>query len=274
MGRIDQYVRAKTRPAFRHDRIVWRATLERELVLRWLVPVVAAALLAADAVAQGRWEPSAPAGYLIVAGSSPDMQFRPYEPKPGDIVLYDDLNPFFHFLFRCARTRPPTHVAMVVERDDGTPALLDLLGPTVLSAHVAIVDIPQRLRSYAGSIMVRRLREPLTPEQRAELWHFAVAQEGKEFAAKRVVLLATPFCARIGLRRYCFARTHFDRSRWFCSELVAAAAGAAHILDPHDYPANAICPHDLACDDWLDLSHRYEPAVPWVGDPMALTAPN
>jgi hypothetical protein len=68
----------------------------------------------------------------------------------------------------------------------------------------------------------------------------------------------------------CFARTHFDRSRWFSSELVVAAACSARILDPTHYPANAIYPHDLAYDDWLDLSHRYNPPQHWVADPKAL----
>ena len=211
-------------------------------------------------------------GYLIVSpGDGGELRMEAYRAQPGDIVLYEDFNRLFHFLYRLAHTSPPTHTAIVITREDGTLALLDLTGPTVISAHVAILDIPPRLQSYPGSIMVRRVKQPLTAEQASALTQFARAQEGKEFAAKRIALQVTPFRARVGLRRTCFARTHFDRSRWICSELVVAAANAAQILDPRDYPANAIYPHDLAYDDGVDLSHRYEMALPWVADPRTVS---
>jgi hypothetical protein len=240
--------------------------------LRWVAPVVALLLLTALTYGQGV-SPAQSPGYLVAARANGGAQVEPYQPQPGDIVLYDDLSRLYHLMFRLARTQAPTHVAMVIARDDGSPALLDLLGPTVLRARVAIVDIGPRLHSYPGVIAVRRLRQPLTAEQSVALTQFATAQQGKQFAAKRVALLATPFCARVSLWRHSLGRTDFDRSRWFCSELVAAAAGAAHIVDPRECPANAVCPHDLACDGWLDLSRQYEPPVPWVADPRLVVQP-
>ena len=83
----------------------------------------------------------------------------PYRPQPGDIVVYDDFNRFFHFIFQFADTAPPTHAAMVIAGSDGKPALLELTGPKVLTSHVTIMDVDQRFGSYPGMIMVRRIRE-------------------------------------------------------------------------------------------------------------------
>jgi hypothetical protein len=215
-------------------------------------------------------------GYLIHPSADPSggaMGVAPYQPQPGDIILFNEFNRLYDFLFRLAHTSPPTHAGIVIQREDGSPALLDLLGPSVIGAHVAIVDIPPRLSTYPGVMMVRQVRQPLSQGQSAELTRFARAQVGKEFAAKRLALQVTPFRARTGLRRYCFGHTYLDRQRWICSELVVAAACAARILDADAYPANAIYPHDLAYDEWIDLSHRYSSPLPWSGDPGLIEQP-
>src|SRR5207237_982933 len=132
-----------------------------------------------------------PVGYLVPATATPTVALAPplpYLPRPGDIVLYDDFNPFHHFVFKLASTKPPTHVAMVIARADGSPALLDLTGPTVIKGKVVILDVEPRLSNYPGTVMVRRLRQPLTSEQSRELTRFAEAQTGKHFACCRCAL--------------------------------------------------------------------------------------
>jgi hypothetical protein len=204
-------------------------------------------------------------GYLVPNplpdGSRP--QPAPYRPQAGDILLYDDFNRFHHFLFRLARTSGPTHVAMVINRADGTPAILDLTGPTTITAKVVIIDVETRLSNYNGVIMVRRLREPLTPEQSRDLTHFAETEQGKSFALPRVLLQGTPFCARYGLRRELFGKTLLTRNRWFCSEMVVAGCTSAHILNEKQCCANATVPRDLAFDETYDLSQLYHPPVYW-----------
>jgi hypothetical protein len=207
-------------------------------------------------------------GYLITGPAT--TQTTAYHPQAGDIVLFNEDNRLYHVLFRLVQTCPPTHVGIVMCREDGAPVLLDLTGRTVIGAHVSVVDIPPRLASYPGTIMVRRLRQPLTAEQSAALTRFARAQEGKEFAVERLALQATPFRPRIGLRRYCFGRTYLDRRRWLCSELVVAAVCAAGVLATNEYPANAIYPGDLAFDEWIDLSAHYDVPLPWVRDPSII----
>lgn len=212
---------------------------------------------------------SSAVGYLVpppvLSGALVEPRPVPYQPQPGDIVLYDDFNKLFHLAFKLANTAPPTHVAIVIAAADGKPALLEMTGPRTILATVKILDPETRLRSYPGEIMVRRLREPLTAEQSRELTEFAYAQKDKRFAFGRVALLVTPFCPRTGLRHTLFGHTYLNRNRWFCSELVVAACTKAQVLSAKTCSANATYPRDLAADDRINLSHLYHPPVPWSG---------
>lgn len=211
--------------------------------------------------------PTSTVGYLMAAPAPLDAKQEPraapYQPQPGDIILCDDHNKLFHFVFKLANTAPPTHVAMVVEGADGKPAMFEMTGPKTVTATVKIHDIEARLRAYPGEIMVRRLREPLTDDQSRELTAFAYAQKDKRFAIARIALLVTPFCPRTGLRHTLFGHTYLNRNRWFCSELVVAACTKAHILNPNYCRANATYPRDLATDERIDLSHLYYAPLPW-----------
>jgi hypothetical protein len=208
-------------------------------------------------------------GHLVEASApveTPRRRQLPYQPQPGDIVVYDDFNRFFHFLFQFADTAPPTHAAMVIARSDGKPALLELTGPRVITAHVVIMDVEERFRNYPGVIMVRRVREPLTAEQSHDLTQFAESQVGKGFALPRVALMITPFCPRSGLRKELFGHTYQSRNRWFCSELVVAACSAAKLID-----GKTCCPRDLAVDERVNLSGTHHPPLLWSADTAALT---
>lgn len=195
------------------------------------------------------------------------LMTAPYRPQAGDLVLFDDFNPLHRIAFRLARTAPPVHAAVVVERPDGSHALLDLFGPRVISGTVRIAEIGPRLGNYVGAILVRRLRAPLPQDRKEAMWRFAEAQEGKGWAAGRVLLLGGPFNARYGLRRALFGRTVLERSRWICSEVVVAAGTVAGLFDPRTLPANAVTPRDLAFDETYDLSALYCPALPWSASP-------
>lgn len=203
------------------------------------------------------------AGYIAVPHDAQRTQAQAYVPQPGDILLYDDFNPLFHFAFWFARTAPPTHTSIVIAREDGSSALLELTGPRVITAKVAIVDVEPRLAHYPGVVMVRRIRQPLTAQQSRELTRFAQGQVGKSFAVGRVALQATLLSPRFGLGRTLFGHTYLDRDRWFCSELVVAACATCGSVDPRAHCANALYPRDLAVDETLDLSHWYHPPVVW-----------
>jgi hypothetical protein len=234
---------------------------------RWLI---ALAMMFGVTTALSAQEPRAflgspvqQAGYVEVPLDGRRTQAQPYVPQPGDLLLYDDFNPFYHFAFWVAHTAPPTHSAIVIAREDGSSASLELTGPRVLTAKVCLVDVEPRLAHYPGIVMVRRLRQPLTAEQSRELTRFAHAQVGKSFAVGRVAMQATLLSPRFGLGRCLFGQTCLDRDRWFCSELVVAACATCGVLDPRAHCANALYPRDLAVDETLDLSRLYHPPVVW-----------
>ncbi len=203
-------------------------------------------------------------GFLLTSGTNGEWNTTAYIPQPGDIILFDAFNRLHHALYKLANTGGPTHATIVVAGPDGSPALLDILGPTHAFAKVEVVDIKSRLANYNGGIMVRRVKQPLTPLQSQRLTEFAFAQDGKRFALGRVILLVTPFCPRTGLRHSLFARTEFDRNRWFCSELVVAACTVSGVLDGSRCPANATYPRDLAFDERFDFSPYYHPPLSWT----------
>ncbi len=215
------------------------------------------------------------AGHLVLTTITPrgnQYQAFPYEPRAGDILLYDDFNKFHHFVYKLAKTAGPTHIAMVINRPDGTPALLELTGPQVATAKVCIIDIMPRLTTYPGTVMVRRLREPLSAERSNDLYQFAQSQAGRSFALGRIIFQGSPLGAHnaSAMRRELLGKTHFHRHRWYCSEIMVAAGTKAGIFNPRTMPANSTFPRDLAYDETLDLSPRYHPPLPWITDPAIL----
>ena len=234
---------------------------------RWLAPFGMLLVMTMFANAQSGPGHITQVGYLAPAtplNTNPQSKPSPYEPQAGDIVLYDNFNKLYHLAFKIAKTAPPTHAALVVARPDGTPALLELTGPRMITAKVSIIDVETRLRSYPGIIMVRRLRQPLSPEQSHDLTQFAQTETGKSFAFGRVLLQGTPFSPRDGLGRELFGKTHLTRNPWFCSEMVVAGCARARLLDPRTHFANATYPRDLAYDEKMDLSPLYHPPVHWT----------
>jgi hypothetical protein len=197
------------------------------------------------------------------------LQVEPYCPQPGDILLYNYSCKMYALALWWVGTDAPSHAAIVFARPDGTPAILEVGPHSTFHMFTAtcIVDVLPRLSGYPGCIMVRRPLCPLTPEQSAELTQFALAQNGKKFATGRLLLQATPFKCRSGLRHALFARTCLDRKRWICSENVVAAATVAGLMDPKVHFANCMYPRDLAYDEHYDLSGTYAVPVLWVADP-------
>lgn len=193
-------------------------------------------------------------------GTPAPAQARPYAPRAGDLVFYHSHSLWWEVMFWVAGTAPPTHCGMVVSLN-GAPVLLESAPDdgAVGGYRVCLLEANSRLENYDASMWVRRLKQPLTPEQSARLTQFAVAQEGKPYAIARIVFQITPFRARGPLRRL-LGKTDLERSTWICSELVAAGCAAAGLIDGANYPANAIYPRDLFEDRSYDLSSCYEPA--------------
>jgi hypothetical protein len=246
--------------------LMGRPTLPAYLVSRKELPeyVTAERNLAAKPAGQEQ------AGYVYKPYRDPEGVWRvkllAYMPLPGDLVLFDDHNKTVTFLYQLVGSGAPLHSAMIIERPDRTPAILEA-GPNFIP-RVFVLEPLRRMKAYPGTLMIRRPRQPLTREQSDQLTHFAMAQEGKDYALARLVLQGTPFRCRSGLRKTCFAHTCMERSRWTCSELTAAAAVAAGVLDRRRFPANAMYPRDFCYDERYDLSSSYGEPLLWTEKPI------
>ncbi len=204
--------------------------------------------------------------YLFRNPSSAPTEGEPYHAQAGDILLFDDHSRWAALLYQAVGTGTPMHAALVFTRPDGTPGILEA-GPNMVQ-KVFVVNIESRLHAYDGTILVRRLRAPLTPEQSKTLTDFCMAQEGKSYALGRLLLQGTPLRARGPVRGYCLGKTCLDRDRWMCSELVIAAMTAAGVLNAKDHPATTFYPRDLCYDEGRhDLSRFYEPPALWYPRP-------
>jgi hypothetical protein len=199
--------------------------------------------------------PPAPAGWL---GSAP------YIPREGDLIFYDDRKAGWTALFRLAGTGPPLHMGIVVRRSDGRLAVLEA-GPDD-TLWVASLRVETRLRQFhrdfGGEVVIRRCRRALTARESRALSLFAAAQEGKPYAVLRLLAQGTPFRAR-GPWPAAPPATHLNRGSWICSELAAAAASVAGLIDPSEVPANTVYPRDLVDDRRFNLGTGYHPAEAW-----------
>jgi hypothetical protein len=219
--------------------------------------------------------------YLWSADWRPDgtcrVQAEPYVPQPGDIIFFSNPIPVVDYvLYWLAGSAPdPEYCVMVIATADGAPALLECAPDTgpVPVPLVCIAEPYKRMQEYCGSIHVRRLKCPLTPEQSAALTEFATNQKGKPMALLRCAALVTPFNARGSLRSKLFGKTDLHRHAWSCSELTVAAGTVAGLFDPQRHKANTILPHDLFDDKVYDLSDTWYPALEWSAAPGGAVQP-
>jgi hypothetical protein len=207
--------------------------------------------------------------YLFQMKSGPDhavqLTGERYHPQPGDLVLFDSHSELNAKLYAWCGTGRPLHAAIVFHREDGTPAILEAGTNGVMK--VFVFDFDTRMHEFDGTILVRRVRTPLSKDQAEQLREFAQAQEGKPYALGRALMHAVPFRPRDpGITKY-FGRTVLDRERWICSELAVAAATAAGVLNETDHPANVMLPRDLCYDERYDLSPYYELPALWYPHP-------
>jgi hypothetical protein len=217
------------------------------------------------------YEPDAkaPYGYLWFYESDgkggTTKRVEVYTPREGDIAFFDDQSKFWEFLYHIGHTAPPFHTGLVVKRPDGTPGILES-GPDD-TLHIYIFEAARRLHTFEGVLQVRRAKRCLTAEESQRLTDFSLAQEGKRYAMWRLLLQGTPIKTRGGPLRLALAKTHFDRQRWLCTEIVVAGAELVGLMDPHIVKATNTYPLDIVDDHMYKLSDTYEEAGYWSPRP-------
>lgn len=208
---------------------------------------------------------SRPSYLFKMMEADPPKRGELYCPRPGDIVLFDGHCTNMIKLYRLCGTDGPMHAGIVFRRPDGKLATLEAGTNAVMK--VFVFDLEPRMHDFDGTILVRRLRQPLTEEQERHLTDFALQQEGKSYALGRLLLHGATQRVRSAVRPDFLGRTVLDRNRWICSELVVASATVAGVWSPDDYPASVMYPRDLCYDERFDLSPHYELPAQWYPQP-------
>lgn len=187
-------------------------------------------------------------------------QCRAYLPREGDLVFFSSVSPFYCMAYYGARSGHPWHVAMVVRDSCGQLRLLEAGGH---KHDVALLDVRERMHGYLEKhsrrrIWVRRVKEPLTPEQSRCLTTFAELQEGKRFAGYcRIGLLGLP-CRPL-------RPTDPEQCRWFCAELVSEAMRLCGMCPACWMVPEKTTPRDLFTDR-RDISCGWCPPETWSPD--------
>jgi hypothetical protein len=201
--------------------------------------------------------------------TEPTGQPVPYVPQPGDIFLATDnllFNRVGHWL---AGSGAPHHSGLVVALPDGRMGLLES-GP-LNTFHVRITqDMVGHFCTHEKKgerVWIRRRAIQLTPEESQKLTEWAMAQDGKWFAAFRLVGQLTPFRSRGPIRSQWMGKPHGPQNSYFCSELVLESCVAAGLLDPERTRPRCTYPRDLfygTCpiqfvNDRLDINRSWLP---------------
>ena len=194
--------------------------------------------------------PEAPYGHLYQPAYSLDEKARPpaepYEPRPGDLLFFDDHAWTWQMCFYMAGAHRPMHAGIVVRLPDGALAALEAGYNDKI--WIETMPLAERLRGFKGAIWVRRRAEPLTEEQDAKLTEFALAAKQRLFALVRLFGQMSPFRCRGPIRTCFLGKPHGLRRTYFCSECVLEACVWAGLLDPATTRPAATYPRDMFLD--------------------------
>ena len=186
----------------------------------------------------------------------------PYVPREGDMVFFNDHSQKWGVLYKLVGSDAPYHVGLIFKKPDGQCAIAEAGPNDTLKCRV--LELAPRLLGWEHTLLIRRCKKTLTPEQSAEMTKWALAQDGKRYALGRLLLQATPVRCRAPLRKSVFGATYTDRDSYLCAELVIAGGTVGGIFDPQLHKANTIYPRDVVQDDIHDLSAIYDEARVWL----------
>jgi hypothetical protein len=217
------------------------------------------------------------AGYLCQPAYAIDDHIRGpvkrYVPQPGDIYMSTDRSWIINAGHKLAGSGQPNHSGIVICKADGTPAILE--GGPFNSLRIEIVDLAYDLVTHqerTEKVWIRQRKVPLTKEQCDEMTAWAERQNGKPFAARRMLRQMTPFRTRGPLRTYIMGGPNGERDRYFCAELVMETCVHLRLLAHETTRPSATYPEDMFYDRsgnqflnrYFSLADGWEPPARWI----------
>ena len=193
-----------------------------------------------------------------------------YEPRDGDLVVFNTAERLWKMSYFLALSAPPTHSGVVFRTPDGSLALLE--SGIGFNLRVEVSPLAARLAEYPGDVYVRCRKTPLTKDESARLTDFALAVYKKKVPPIRFVAQVTPFRMRGPVRTEFIGYPHGVRRGYTCSELAVETIVAAGLLDAEVARPAATYPRDLFFDHSCNpyLNRHFCPAISAAWDPPAL----
>ena len=241
-----------------------------------MVPSLASLVLC-GILTQGSKSAAYEAGYLCATAYVIDNEIRgtvkPYIPQAGDIYMSTDRSWIINAGHRLAFSGQPNHSGIVIMLPNGKPAILE--GGPFNGLKVEIVDLYYDLSHHeerTEQSWIRARKTPLTKEQNDALTTWALAQNGKPFAARRMLRQMTPFRTRGPLRTFWMGTPNGERDRYFCAELVMETCVHVGLLSAETTRPSATYPEDLFYDKsnniflntYFTLADGWHPPARWL----------
>ncbi len=208
-------------------------------------------------------EPVARFGYLSQPAYSidkrPRLPLTPYQPQPGDVLIYSDPDFIWATMYMIALTGAPGHSGLVVRMGDGQLGVLEAGYNDKPWTHT--VPLERRLGEYKGHIWVRRRKTPLTDEQSRVLTEFSDTIEGNRYALGRLILQMTPIRTRGPLRTVFVGKSNGKRDHYTCAEATLEALVRAGAVDKETARPSATYPRDMFYDRSSNLYINRHPPL-------------
>ena len=206
-----------------------------------------------------------------------------YVPQAGDIFMSTDRSRIIQAGHRLAWSAQPNHSGIVIILADGKPAILE--GGPFNGLKVEIVDLHYDLKTHEDrteKVWIRQRKTPLTKEQSDTLTAFAHAQDGKRFAAGRMMAQLTVFRTRGPLRTYFMGAPNGERDSYFCAELVMESLVYVGALPAETTRPSATYPRDMFFDKspnlylnrYFTLADGWHPPSRWLGQDIVPSKTN
>jgi hypothetical protein len=219
-------------------------------------------------------EQSVDYGFLNQPAYSTDKAIRPpltpYDPQPGDVVLFSNANFVWKMFYAMAFTGAPGHSGMVVRMEDGRPGVIEAgYGDSI---WIRLTPLDQRLCEFKGTTWIRRRKTPVTAEQSRVLTEFAEIIDGRRYSVTRLLIQLTPLSARGPIKTKFLGKPNGIRNSYICSEAVLEGLVLAGLVDAETTRPAATFPRDLFFDSspnrYIDrhppLVHGWERPALWL----------
>jgi len=188
------------------------------------------------------------------------------EMKPGDVIAFAGTGPVSEIIMRTTQSNV-SHVGVILQPEPMTgkppPGFFQIIESTSLGGCVGVTisRLSERIQSYDGKVWWLPLRDSVRERMDLRVFRqFLLQQEGKPYDVPQAIMSGLD---QLDDHTLLERATHAveDFSRFFCSELVAAAfeaSGAISHLNASEVTPIDLCTFSIYKRDYCQLKGEKE----------------